>query len=194
LVLPTGCQHRGSPDALIAEIQKQRAEKDASYKNSPSSPIPDELKKDFPGLSYFPINLRYRHQLPLHKFEKPESFKITTSSGVERAALKYGYFEFDLDGQRCRLQVYKLLDIQSKYPGYLFIPFRDATSGKDGYPGGRYLDFVENDSGMYVLDFNLAYNPSCAYGKAGYNCPIPPEENRLSLAIRAGEKYLAATH
>ncbi|MFQ5676033.1 MAG: DUF1684 domain-containing protein, partial [bacterium] len=87
------------------------------------------------------------------------------------------------------LQVYKLLDVQSKYPGYLFIPFRDVTTGTESYPGGRYLDLQENDSQIYTLDFNLAYNPSCAYGKDGYSCPLPPAENTLDVAVLAGEKY-----
>ncbi len=106
-----------------------------------------------------------------------------------RETLKYGYFKFKVDSSQCVLQVYKLLDIQSNYPNYLFVPFLDATTGKESYAGGRYLDFEENDSGIYTLDFNLAYNPSCAYGKAGYNCPIPPVENRLNVAIYTGERY-----
>jgi uncharacterized protein (DUF1684 family) len=64
----------------------------------------------------------------------------------------------------------------------------DATTGKESYPGGRYVDLEENEFGNYILDFNKAYNPYCAYGKEGYVCPIPPAENKLEVEIKAGEK------
>jgi len=174
---------------FVAQIEKHRREKDASFKISEDSPIPDEPKTKFQGLSYFAIDLNYRFQVRLHRYSQKETFEIVTSSGMLRETMKYGYFKFETDNSECVLQVYKLLDIQSNYPNYLFVPFLDATTGKESYPGGRYLDFEENDSGIYTLDFNLAYNPSCAYGKAGYNCPIPPAENRLNVAIYTGERY-----
>ncbi|HEX9654485.1 MAG TPA: DUF1684 domain-containing protein [bacterium] len=174
---------------LVAEIEQQRRQKDRSFKHDADSPIPADQKANFNGLSYFPIDLKYRIELKLNKNAQADTLKILTSAGVERAAIKYGYFAFDLDAQPCALQVYKLLDIQSKYPNYLFLPFLDATSGKESYGGGRYLDFEENDTGIYTLDFNIAYSPSCAYGKSGYRCPIPPAENRLHLAVKAGERY-----
>jgi hypothetical protein len=174
---------------FVAQIEKHRREKDASFKISEDSPIPDEPKTEFQGLSYFPIDLNYRFQVRLHRYSQKETFEIVTSSGMLRETMKYGYFKFETDNSECVLQVYKLLDLQSEYPNYLFVPFLDATTGKGSYPGGRYLDFEENDFGIYTLDFNLAYNPSCAYGKAGYNCPIPPAENRLDVAVQAGERY-----
>jgi len=174
---------------LVAQIEKHRREKDASFKISEDSPIPDERKTKFHGLSYFPIEINYRFQVRLQRYSQKVTFEIVTSSGMLRETMKYGYFKFEIDRRECVLQVYKLLDIQSNYPNYLFVPFLDTTTGKESYAGGRYLDFEENDSGIYSLDFNLAYNPSCAYGKAGYNCPIPPAENELNVAIPAGEKY-----
>lgn len=176
---------------IVGDIEHLRREKDQSYKNDADSPIPDDKKANFKGLSYFPIDLKYRFELPLQKNATPDTFRILTSTGVERDAIKYGYFAFEIDAQPCTLQVYQLLDIQSKYPDYLFLPFLDATSGKESYGGGRYLDFEENDSDVYTVDFNAAYNPLCAYGKTGYRCPIPPAENRLPVAIRAGEKYFS---
>jgi len=186
-----GCQESGqnSENDFVIQIEKHRTEKDVSFKISEDSPIPDERKIEFQGLSYFPVDLDYRFQVSLHRHSQKETFKIVTSSGMLRETMKYGYFKFDADGRECVLQVYKLLDIQSEYPNYLFVPFLDTTTGKESYQGGRYLDFEENDSGIYTLDFNLAYNPSCAYGKPGYNCPIPPAENKLDVAIPAGEKY-----
>ena len=171
------------------DILQHRLQKDREFVESTNSPLPDRLKKDFDGLSYFPVDPRYHFQLGLQEYKEKSTFRIVTSSGVERMAEKYGYFDFTMESRACTLHVYKLLDIQDQFPNYLFVPFMDATTGKDSYGGGRYLDLEIADSGIYDLDFNLAYNPSCAYGKAGYNCPIPPDENRLEVAIKAGEKY-----
>lgn len=100
------------------QIQMHRIEKDTLFRSSDNSPLPGKYKKEFPGLSYFPINLKYRFQLPLLKHEKGQTIKIITSAGTEREALRYGYFEFEMGGMKCRLQVYKLLDVQNKYPNY----------------------------------------------------------------------------
>lgn len=183
----------GSPEVAetptAQDIWQHRLRKDRDFVESNSSPLPDRLKKDFEGLSYFPIDSGYRFRLGLREHAEKDTFRIITSSGAERLAEKYGYFDFTMASRACTLHVYKLLDIQDKFPNYLFVPFMDATTGKDSYGGGRYLDLEIADSGIYDLDFNLAYNPSCAYGKAGYNCPIPPAENHLTVAIKAGEKY-----
>ena len=175
-------------DSIISQIKLERIQKDTSFKNDDDSPIPDNDKPRFSGLCYFPIDLKYRFRLPLHQHKDGGIVKIITSRGRQRDAEKYGHFEFEMDAKNYRLQVYKMLDIQARHPGHLFVPFTDATSNIECYGGGRYLDLQENDSGYYVLDFNLAYNPLCAYGKESYNCPIPPAENRLDVAIRAGEK------
>lgn len=110
------------------------------------------------------------------------------SDGRLRPARIVGYFEFTVDSTKCRLYTYKLHDVEKKYPKLLFIPFTDGTSNRESYGGGRYLDLTEQDHDEYVLDFNLAYNPSCAYGKTTFSCPIPPLENHLRVRIEAGEK------
>ena len=83
-----------------------------------------------------------------------------------------------------------------KYRDYLFIPFTDLTSGNESYAGGRYFDFKSSDilDNKFELDFNKAYNPYCAYISNRYSCPIPPKENNLSVAIRAGEKEFGKKH
>ena len=100
--------------------------------------------------------------------------------------MRYGYFEFQVGSKDCRLQVYRLEDSAARGAS-LFVPFRDSTSGQETYGAGRYIDLKENTSGIYDLDFNRAYNPSCAYNST-YSCPVPPAENTLKVAIRAGEK------
>ncbi len=133
------------------------------------------------------MDLRYRLRVKLKKYRRPQRIEIVTSRGLKRAALRYGEFRFKLLGKSLRLQVYKLLDLQAEHRRLLFVPFTDATSGTETYAGGRYLDIEETPDDVYTLDFNLAYNPYCAYNH-NFDCPIPPEENHLPVPVRAGEK------
>jgi uncharacterized protein (DUF1684 family) len=101
---------------------------------------------------------------------------------------KYGEVHFVLQGQQLRLNVYQSLDLVHTpgYEDYLFIPFTDLTNGHETYGGGRYLDFRIPKAASVWLDFNRAYNPYCAYTSGKYSCPVPPPENRLPVAVRAG--------
>ena len=172
----------------VQSILQERAKKDSSFAADANSPIPAEQLVKFKGLRYFKVDPNLRLTAQLQKLAHSDSFKIMTSKGVERPIMRYGYFEVELQNRAHRLFVYKLLDIQDRYPNALFLPFLDSTSGKESYGGGRYLDLEVNESGLYELDFNRAYNPLCAYGRTIYRCPIPPEENRLPVSVRAGEK------
>lgn len=178
-------------DPEVAGLLEARAEKDRSYREDPDSPIPDQDRPRFGGLLYYPVDPAFRFRVQLHRYPRPERLQLATNTGERRDALRYGYFEFAVGGTLCRLQVYRTADGAAGGKPYLFIPFLDATSGGETYGGGRYLDLEENTRGVYDLDFNRAYNPLCAYGKE-YSCPLPPEENRLPVAIRAGEKAYAA--
>ncbi len=173
----------GSEDPLV----QARRERDRFFKDSSQSPIPERDRNQFHGLNYYPIDPGLRFHLKLVRYPAPERVRLETNTGEIRDGLRYGYFEFRAEGEVCRLQAYRMEDSADPGKPYLFIPFRDATSGTETYGAGRYLDLPENTSGTYDLDFNLAYNPSCAYGD-GFSCPLPPKENRLTIAIRAGEK------
>jgi hypothetical protein len=177
--------------AIVHAIEQQRREKDQAFKTGSDSPLLEKDRKNFHGLPYFSIDLKFRFEWPIHRYKKRETFDIIASDGQKRKTLRYGYFEFQLDGKRYRLQVYKLLDLPPQYSHLLFIPFTDATSGRESYGGGRYLDLEARKDNHYAVDFNLAYNPSCAYGKDSYSCPIPPAENHLPVRIEAGEKKWA---
>ena len=204
LVIPLfalpGCGRKSEPSAVTApevrqntprsegdSIQRERQEKDLTYKVDPGSPIPEKDRPRFQGLAYFPPNPEFRFKVKLNRYPRPDAVRLRTNTGEMRNALRYGYFDFQVEGRACRLQVYRTEDSQSGGKPYLFIPFRDATSGKETYGGGRYLDLKENTSGFYDLDFNRAYNPLCAYG-GDYSCPVPPDENRLPVAILVGER------
>ena len=161
-------------------------EKDEFFKSGESSPILPYEKPDFHGLKYYPVNPELRFSAKLHRYPRPDRIRLGTNTGEIRSGLRYGFFDFKVGEQTCRLQVYRLEDAANHEPS-LFIPFRDATSGQDTYGAGRYIDLKENTSGVYDLDFNRAYNPFCAYNTE-YSCPIPPAENTLPVPIRAGEK------
>ncbi|HEY2954147.1 MAG TPA: DUF1684 domain-containing protein [Candidatus Eisenbacteria bacterium] len=142
--------------------------------------------QDYKGLEYFPVNLAYRYMLKLTPDPSPDTVVILSTRGNQRRALRAGRFEFLVGNGVCRLEATRLLE-----PGVgerdLGVFFRDATSGKESYGLGRYVDVEPLEDGRYVLDFNRAYNPACAFSEH-YNCPIPPRANMLKLPIRAGEK------
>ncbi len=173
----------------VEELLSFRKEKDMFFQESPDSPLKPSDKKVFHGLKYFDVNPEFVVKAKLHRHSNPQRVKITTTTGTEREAIIYGHFEFFVKGQQLKLNVYKFIDQQDDMlKTYLFIPFTDATSGKITYGAGRYLDLEEHATDdEYILDFNRAYNPYCAYND-NYSCPIPPRENRLSLASEAGEK------
>jgi uncharacterized protein (DUF1684 family) len=173
---------------MEAEIIDFRKRKDEEFKKSSESPLPPEIKVVFTGLEYYPIDWKFRFEGPVHRYPNPEKIRMITTSGVQRDAVKYGYIRFFLTGKEFKLEVYRLLDLEEQ--NMLFVPFIDANVGKETYPAGRYIDLIEKDNGKYVIDFNMAYNPACAYGGT-FPCPVTPNENRITVAVPAGEKMLS---
>ena len=177
-----------SDSDYMKQIEIERREKDHFFKEHPQSPIPWALRDKFDGLAYFPPNPKYRLKVKLQRYPAPERVTMVTSKGVPREMLKWGYFEFTIDGKTRRLQAYKSIPKPGEREDEsLFVPFRDATSGKESYPAARYLDLPMSKTDEHVLDFNLAYSPYCAYSD-DYVCPFPPKENWLDVRIEAGEK------
>ena len=139
----------------------------------------------FKGLIHFPVDLSYRFVLDLTPDPTPDTVTIQSTRGNLRRALRVGWFEFRVRDSLCRLEVSRLLE-----PGVgensFSVFFRDLTCGRESYGMGRYVEAEPLPNGKFVLDFNRAYNPACAFSPH-YNCPIPPEGNTLSVEIRAGE-------
>ncbi|WP_028295435.1 DUF1684 domain-containing protein [Olivibacter sitiensis] len=151
---------------------------------------------DVQQLHFFEPDSQYAVVAKVSLVAGDEPIVIPTYSGVEKNYLRYARRDFQLNGEEMSLYLYKSVDLASNplYADYLFLPFTDVTNDKETYGGGRYLDFKLGDivDGKLIVDFNKAYNPYCAYS-SGYNCPIPPKENSLSIAILAGEqKYTGA--
>lgn len=157
-----------------------RKMKDEFYKNDQQSPLSPDQKSNFNGLDYFSENKNLRLEIDIEKFPEQEKLQMQTSTGDVQTYTKYGRFKFRIEDQEAELTLY------ASQHGY-FLPFVDSQAGEITYGAGRYLDPEQLPTGKFVVDFNLAYNPYCAYNEA-WSCPIPPAENRLSLPIKAGEK------
>ena len=173
-------------DEWKKELLYEREQKDIFFKNHAQSPIPAEHRSQFEKLQYYPPNPKYRFNLKLNEHSDKKILEIEDTKGNIRQFLRWGEFHFEIENQKCVLQTYKS---NSEEEG-LFIPFRDATSGKETYGAGRYIDLGSRDhikDDRWILDFNRAYNPWCAYNE-NYACPFVPPENWLKIPIYAGEK------
>ena len=159
------------------------------YANKEESPLMKEDLEHFQSLDFFPINDEFLVQATFKRTKKEKVFEMKTST--ERLPLykKYGELEFTIDGVLCKLNVYQNMSLFKKpgFKDYLFLPFSDLTSGNESYIGGRYVDLRIQKGNQWIIDFNKAYNPYCAYNYK-YSCPIVPMENDLKVSILAGVK------
>lgn len=167
----------------MTKLSDDRKMKDEYFKADPQSPLTEAQKLDFSGLNYFPEDPALRFVLKLQPFTEKEIVSIQTSKGDVRSYVRYGEIHFTIDGEKARLTVYETEH------GF-FLPFVDALAGQETYPAGRYLEIEDHGDGMYLVDFNLAYNPYCEYNDR-WSCPLTPSENHLSVAICAGEKIFS---
>ena len=167
------------------EIAAWRAEKDEFMRKSDQSPVPPEKRAAFPPLPYYPIDEEYRVPAALQIAKTDQIIELGTSTGVPRRMRRIGTLAFRLKSHPLVLTAFA--DVDDSQLRRLFVPFGDLTNGTETYPGGRYLDLDRTASGVYDLDFNRAYHPFCVFDPK-YECPIPPQENRLKVPIKAGEK------
>lgn len=172
--------------AYVDQINAEREDKDRFMKTSPESPFhsqPDLYK----GLNYFPPDIKYKIVADLTPAHDKRPVVLRTSDGQEQHYVTYAHADFDLDGYHNKLTILETIDMGPSR-GKLFLAFGDETSAVETYGAGRYIDITKvPGSNTITLDFNLAYNPYCAYVDK-FSCPLPPAENLLKVAIRAGEK------
>ncbi|MES0338722.1 MAG: DUF1684 domain-containing protein [Anaerolineales bacterium] len=164
----------------MSELKRFREEKDKFFLHDHQSPLDDEQRRDFSGLRYFAENPDLRIEVDIERFPEGEQVPIQTNTGAVQNYDRFGLFRFTVDGEDVELTVF-----QNEH-GF-FLPFADSLAGQETYGAGRYLEPELLSGGRLIVDFNLAYNPYCAYN-ANWSCPITPAENRLSVPIRAGEK------
>jgi uncharacterized protein (DUF1684 family) len=154
--------------------------------------------KDKEFMSFFPVNEKYRMTCRFERTMNSPWFRMESSGPIKKNYRVYGIIHFTINDTVVALNIYQSQDLMTtkEYKDHLFIPFTDATSGEETYESGRYIDLEIKDisNENVLIDFNKAYNPYCAYVSGKYNCPVPPAENRLTVAIRAGEKSFGKHH
>jgi uncharacterized protein len=165
-------------------IAAARAEKDAMFLKA-DQPIPQSRKAELLPLAYFPVDPEYDVAATLTPTSDQTVPLMPTSTGTSRQMRRAGTLEFSLKGQPMKLTAF--VDLTDRNLDHLTVMFSDLTSGIETYSAGRYLDLSRNATGIYQLDFNLAYHPYCYYNP-NYECPYPPPENRLKVPIHAGER------
>lgn len=171
-----------SPEEYKERILRERKKTEEFMQESDESPFRGTGAPEFKGLNFFPVDQSYTVAAYLSVFPLQETITIPATAGGQLKYKRYGTASFELQGKQVELLVLEPVD----NPGTLFIGFRDETSGEETYGGGRYLDLPMPAGRTLLIDFNMAYNPYCTY-VADFVCPIPPAENTISLAIRAGE-------
>ena len=171
----------------IAQVEKFREEKDNFMKNDPSSPFNQDSMAHFHPLNYYKINPDFVFKSKLYEYPQKDTVTIFGTKGEARKAVRYGYVNIDYKNNVYRVNVYKSWAKNGKE--YYSIWFTDETTGKETYNVGRYIDFYldRGTDGLYTIDFNLAYNPYCAYSSI-YSCAIPTKEDHIPFAVEAGEK------
>lgn len=164
----------------MTTLSQFRIAKDNYFKTDPHSPLTADQVATFQGLRYFPENEELRFELPVEELDSQEEVQVQTSTGDIQVYNRLGKIHFEVEGQSAELSIFS-----NEYG--LFLPFVDNLAGKETYGAGRYLEPHELPDGRLLVDFNMAYNPYCAYNDL-YSCPLTPWENRLKVPIRAGEK------
>ena len=148
-------------------------------------------------MHFYQVNEKYKVTASFEKVIDSTGFIMKTSGKKSKKYFTYGILRFTINNKLLKLRIYQSEQLmqEEEYKKHLFVPFTDLTSGNRSYGGGRYLDFVIDDikGNTLLIDFNKAYNPYCAYS-TGYNCPIPPRENDLPVAIPAGEMDYGKPH
>jgi uncharacterized protein (DUF1684 family) len=180
---------RAEPDPARA-FAAWVAARDELFRTHPQSALPPERRAGFAGLSYFEHDAAGRVLADVAPAER-RRYEVPSSDGATMAFERIGVARFALADAECALELYWL----TAYGGGLFVPFADATAGAETYGAGRYLlDTVKGadlgrSGGRLVLDFNLAYNPSCSYDPR-WSCPLAPPPNRLAIPVRMGERHV----
>lgn len=173
----------------LAAAEKFQKELNQSFADSLKSPLTKQDLMQFKELDFFPLNADLIIEATFVRTKKEKTFEMKTTTDRMPLYKKYGELHFMLEAKSFQLNVYQNSALSKKtgYKEYLFLPFSDETCGKESYIGGRYVDMRIQKGTTWILDFNRAYNPYCAYNYK-YSCPIVPLENDLDVAIKAGVK------
>lgn len=173
----------------LKAVEKFQKDLNTEYTDAKTSPLLPEDLAHFKALNFYPINEKAFVVAKFIRTKDEKPFKMPASGSVRQIYVKYGEVHFTLDGKELKLNIYRNIELSKReeYKDHLFLPFSDLTSGKESYIGGKYIDLKIPTGNTIVIDFNLSYNPYCAYSHR-YSCPKVPLENDLPVEIRAGVK------
>lgn len=176
-------------EALVLESLKAQIKLNSEFANPETTILTPEDFRTFKELDFYPIDEKYIVNARFVRTPDEKPFLMPTTTTRTPEYVKYGEAHFSIDGKDFVLSLFKNTQPYNEpgYEDYLFLPFTDLTSGDGSYGGGRYLDQRIPEGDTFVIDFNKAYNPYCAYNPK-YSCPIPPKENDLLIRIEAGVK------
>ncbi|MCX2476752.1 DUF1684 domain-containing protein [Pedobacter sp. MC2016-05] len=170
------------------QIRTHREKYKQAFIKESNSPLKEH---DLQNLHFYDADSNYKISADVEMLKNEKVFKMPTYDGTSKEFYRYAKINFNLNDKAITMILYKSIDLSSNpaYKDLLFLPFTDETNNVESYGGGRYIDLSskEINNNKIEVDFNKAYNPYCAYSD-GYRCPVPPEENNLELAIKAGEK------
>jgi len=172
-----------------AVVEKFQNDLNAEFADAKTSPLMAEDLAKFKSLDFYPANEKAFVVAQFIRTEDEKPFGMPTSTTRRPMYIKYGKARFQLDGKEFKLNIYRNIELSKneEYKDHLFLPFSDLTSGKESYIGGKYIDLKIPAANTIVIDFNLSYNPYCAYNYK-YSCPKVPLENDLAIEIKAGVK------
>lgn len=173
-----------APSGYEQTIMEERVQRDMQMREK-ESVLPPERRDAFKGLNFYEVDPTYRYVVPLQQFSAPDTVMIAESTGGLRQHVQIGQVTIPLPEGEEELVVF---EGERETPrGRLWIPFADSTNGHSTYKAGRYVDLRSINDDSVMVDFNRAYNPTCAYNP-DFACPLPPSENRLDASVPAGEK------
>ncbi|MDQ7815672.1 MAG: DUF1684 domain-containing protein [Melioribacteraceae bacterium] len=189
IILFVGCGKNYSPEqkAYISKIEEERKEKNEWMKNDSNSPFNFKGKVEFYDLKYFDVDPDFVFKSKLYEYGSKDTVIIFGTKGEERKTVRFGYVKFTYEEKEHKINVYQGTTRTGE--NYYSIWFTDLTTNKESYGVGRYIDFEKQTDPEHIheIDFNLAYNPYCAYSP-DYSCAIPTKDDYISIAIKAGEK------
>lgn len=174
-----------SPEAYLEKIEKERERQFKFIRFNVDSPLTEEQKAGFKSLKFYEVNPAYKVKARLIPIENKKVREVPMTDGSKERYIEHSYAEFELNGQTNKLLL--LQSVNETDMRNFFLAFADETSSRETYGGGRYLNVRQDGKNSITIDFNLAYNPYCAYNP-DYACPLPPKENLLTIPIEAGEK------
>lgn len=174
-----------SPENYIEKIEAERERQFKFIRFNFESPLTDEQKLSFKKLNFYPIDPNYKVKARMVTIEERKVREVPLTDGTKEKYLEHSWAEFELHGKPEKLLLLQAMNEPDKRN--FFLAFADSTSAEETYGGGRYINARQDGKNSITIDFNMAYNPYCAYNP-DYGCPLPPRENLLDIAIPVGEK------